>query len=292
MEDQRAHRGAHAAHRTRGTPGIRDTPVADRPGGAPARSPRGLVLPILGVCLVVLVTVIVGRLITAAPAIEALDLAWIRRANGALGPFTSELASGIDLAWGSGAAPVAVAVVIAAGILARRLRTALGAAVLIAVPWGVVHLEKVMVQRPRPDPGVIVHVLVPDPQSFSYPSGHTAFVTAVCCAVVILLRGRRRRLLAVVLAVGLVLLTTWSRVALGVHHPTDVLASVMTTPAISLLVARALAALGVLAPPTPRGRDGAPVGEISRGASGTGGSDGNTDAVDDPDDTADGHNER
>lgn len=221
---------------------------------APIPRPRAALGAGLGILVVVLAVAVAGRLIVRSPAIEALDLSGIASANGALVPVTSALAVCIDLVCGPmGAAPLAALVVIGTWILTRRLRRAVGAGVLIAVPWGAAEVVKVMVRRPRPDPRVLVHVLVPDPPSFSFPSGHTAFAAAICCAAILLLRGRSARTAAVLLGASAVLVTAWSRVALGVHHPSDVIASAVMAPLLSVLTARLLGALGVLEPHGARG---------------------------------------
>ena len=82
---------------------------------------------------------------------------------------------------------------------------------------------KELVERARPalaDP-------VATANGFSFPSGH-AVGSFVGCAVLLLLLGprlsRRRRHAATALAAGLVLLTGFDRVALGVHYVSDVLA--------------------------------------------------------------------
>lgn len=212
----------------------------------------------LGIVLVVLALAAIGRLIASSPALEALDLSGIRSANSALTPLSGALAVGIDLACGpAGAAPIAALVVVGAWILTRRLRSGFGAGVLIAVPWASAELVKIMVRRQRPDPHVLVRALVPDPPSFSFPSGHTAFAAAICCAIILLLRGRTARTAGVLLGASAVLVTAWSRVALGVHHPTDVVASIVMAPILSLLTARALSVLGVMDVLGARGRSDA-----------------------------------
>ncbi|UEJ83831.1 phosphatase PAP2 family protein [Brachybacterium halotolerans subsp. kimchii] len=244
-------------------PSAAPSAVPSAPPATPSSTPsavrrRALAVAGLGAVLVVLAMAVIGRLINASPAVEALDLSGVRSANSALTPFTSALAVGIDLACGpAGAAPIAALVVVGAWILTRRLRSGFGAGVLIAVPWASAELVKIMVRRQRPDPHVLVRALVPDPPSFSFPSGHTAFAAAICCAIILLLRGRTARTAGVLLGASAVLVTAWSRVALGVHHPTDVVASIVMAPILSLLTARALSVLGVMDVLGARGRSDA-----------------------------------
>jgi undecaprenyl-diphosphatase len=92
----------------------------------------------------------------------------------------------------------------------------------------------------RPRPPVVdhaVHPLVPVPHNYSMPSGHAtaAFATAVAVGLV------HRRLLAPLLA--LAALIAFSRVWLGVHYLTDIVAGAAIGSAVSLtlwLVARGI----------------------------------------------------
>jgi undecaprenyl-diphosphatase len=99
------------------------------------------------------------------------------------------------------------------------------AAILVAhalVAWGVNILIKVLVARPRP--GLFHEIVVPP--TYSFPSGHAMVSCAIygaLAAVVIQLAPRRR--VPVVAATALLVLTIgFSRVYLGVHWPSDVVA--------------------------------------------------------------------
>lgn len=126
---------------------------------------------------------------------------------------------------GGGATASALMAVAAIWLLVRRHRqlagylavTGLGLAVLIPV-------SKDLVGRPRPDVALpIVHL----PTNPSFPSGHamTAMVTWGALALVALpvVRAAHRRWLLTA-TVGFIVLTGFTRVALGVHFPSDVLA--------------------------------------------------------------------
>jgi undecaprenyl-diphosphatase len=167
----------------------------------------------------------------------------------------------------TGAVIVVAAIVAAVGVLIGPWRHGvIGAAVIGLASLGVELLKAVMA-RARPDildPLVIEH-------GFSFPSGHsTLSMTAYGILAVLVMRTRLPRGVraAVVVALGtLVALIGLSRVWLGVHFPTDVLAG-WTTGA---LVVAAYAALtrGVSTAPAAAAVDADPGAQRSdRPASG------------------------
>ena len=96
-------------------------------------------------------------------------------------------------------------------------RRALWLVATVAVGRLTVEGIKLLVARPRP-PAVDRLELV---TSFSFPSSHSAGTTMTCVALA-LLAGGGRPALAVALAGSA--LIGWTRIALGVHWPSDVLA--------------------------------------------------------------------
>jgi undecaprenyl-diphosphatase len=107
------------------------------------------------------------------------------------------------------------------GVALLALDPRLGLAALLAngASHAVVHVLKRVVARPRPcdsDGRALALVALPDP--FSFPSGHAAAATAV--AATLTLREPNLGFALVPLAVAVAA----SRVALRVHHVTDVVA--------------------------------------------------------------------
>ncbi|MEU2562353.1 phosphatase PAP2 family protein [Streptomyces longispororuber] len=98
--------------------------------------------------------------------------------------------------------------------------------------------------------------------NLSYPSGHTAFLTALALTVALLAAGRpgvgRAAGASLVLAAALVAGAAmgWAQVALGAHYPTDVLggwcAALAVVPATGWLVDRAADRLDDRTPGTGR----------------------------------------
>jgi membrane-associated phospholipid phosphatase len=97
-----------------------------------------------------------------------------------------------------------------------------------AVPGGMLAnvVLKLLVERPRPALPAAV-----GSHGFAYPSGHVAAIT-LCCGYIVLETFRRTtnwtwRLAVIAAAVTIVALVAVSRVYLGVHQPSDVLAAVL-----------------------------------------------------------------
>lgn len=90
--------------------------------------------------------------------------------------------------------------------------------------------------------------LVEDPlvqlATYSFPSGHavasTVFYGMACALVFTHVRSRALRAAATALAVAMVLLVTFSRVYLGAHYPSDVIAGVALGTACVVLFLRFL----------------------------------------------------
>lgn len=104
-------------------------------------------------------------------------------------------------------------------VFTRKMRAAL----LLFMVFGgrmLVELQKVLVDRNRP--GVSPHLEAV--HSMSFPSGHSANAMITYLAIALLLPvGQRNRAIAVGIALAMVLQVGWSRLALGVHWPSDVI---------------------------------------------------------------------
>ncbi|MGW2890865.1 phosphatase PAP2 family protein [Streptomyces griseoruber] len=125
-----------------------------------------------------------------------------------------------------GAVTVVVATVTGC-LLLRRPRAAVLAVAGVSVAVGTATLLKSLVGRTIHGAG-----------NLSYPSGHTAFATALAVVVALLATGRlglgRTAATSLVLAAALVAGAAmgWAQVALGAHYPTDVLGGWCTALAV------------------------------------------------------------
>ena len=120
---------------------------------------------------------------------------------------------------------LAVTVVAVLVLLFRRhWHSAIALALVFPVTQGAVQLVKLVVERPRP----AANASLAEAQGFSFPSAHSATSVAVYATIAfILIRASRHghsRVAIASLAAVLVIAIGFSRVMLGAHYPTDVLA--------------------------------------------------------------------
>jgi membrane-associated phospholipid phosphatase len=184
----------------------------------------------------VVLVVALGLVVTSSSGWTSWENGLVISVNAASAPAADAVALAINVLFAPlCAAAITLAVVVIVGLRARSWRAAARVAILIVVPWGLTDALKVVVMRPRPDAALLAHVLVAEPGTLSYPSGHTAFAAALASALV-LVAARRHRVAAACAAVVAVAITAWSRLYLGVHFPTDVLAAMLLPPVAAIAV--------------------------------------------------------
>jgi undecaprenyl-diphosphatase len=142
-----------------------------------------------------------------------------------IGPHWFE-ASVVDVSALGGFAVLALVVLLAVGYLLTLKRWGGALMLLIATLGGTAISEGLKVGFNRPRPDLVAHIV--ETTSMSFPSGHAMLsaVTYLTLGALIARTQKRKRLRAYVLsaAVVLTLLIGLSRIYLGVHWPTDVLA--------------------------------------------------------------------
>ncbi len=140
---------------------------------------------------------------------------------------------------GRGAVTVSVAALfVVVLLLLRRCKPALCIAAAVAAGFLLADGVKDLVRRPRPD---VPWRLVPLPTSYSFPSSHATNSMAAYASLGLIagrrLRRRWLRVLALILGLALPLLVGFTRVYLGVHFFTDVLAGWGVGLTLALLAA-------------------------------------------------------
>ncbi|WP_437206079.1 phosphatase PAP2 family protein [Planctomicrobium sp. SH664] len=139
--------------------------------------------------------------------------------------------------------------------LDRKRHLAMFLLVSVTSGYLVSTLLKMFFQRPRPD--IVPHLSYAQ-NSTSFPSGHSmnSAIVYLTLGTIVATSVATRKLKMYVICVALVLMIAVgvSRVYLGVHYPTDVLAGWMAGTVWALLcwlVARLLQRRGQIEPPTP-----------------------------------------
>ncbi len=196
---------------------------------------RRVVLVGLGLSLL-LVGLVLGFAVTALGAARTGELGLDVSISHHRTSVLTALALAVNIGLGPLVAPIVL--LVACGILWTRNRfAAVAVGGLTVVGWLSVELGKLLVHRIRP-PAASVHALVSETAADSYPSGHTAFAAATVFAIAatLVVAGRPTRLVWLV-GLPLVALVGLSRLYLGVHYLTDVVASVVFAGASVLVVA-------------------------------------------------------
>lgn len=197
-----------------------------------------------------------GMLIVGTPSWSPFEDHAVVAVNAVHSPLLDVIAHTLNFAFGSiGAMFLTFALAVGAGARSRSWATSVRVVTLVVVPWALSYMLKIIVGRPRPSPAGLTRETGIDPSTLSYPSGHTAFAAAIMVTLVLLvIHGRRRlRTPLIAAAVLVVLITGWSRVYLGVHYPTDILASIVLVPATVIALNRLLTGI-TGSPPVRRTR--------------------------------------
>lgn len=177
------------------------------------------------------IVVLIGITLTAVPGVGATETGFDQLLHEHLTPTALLIASGIGVLL-EPAGGLAILVAIGAVVWWRSDRVAAMQFVGIAgVSWVSVEPVKLLVHRSRPVLSGVHHAV----ESWSYPSGHVALVTALVLGLVAVTHGKARAQVASIGTVVVIVVAT-SRLALGVHYPTDVLAAIVWTSAVWVVV--------------------------------------------------------
>lgn len=192
--------------------------------------------------LAALVVVVLGALYAGAGRPGRVD-ARIWAAVEGVGPLWRHVALATDFLGDPVGAAMLVAATVTGCVLLRLPRAAVLVVAGVGITVGTTTLLKQLVGR-------TIH----GDENLSYPSGHTAFATALAFVVALLATGRfglgRTAGTALVLAAALVAggAMGWAQVVLGAHYPTDVLGgwctALVVIPATAWVVDRTADRLG------------------------------------------------
>lgn len=225
-----------------------DTAVGDRPlvawttrpGQAAAKAAvqtahrigahRALALVLaIGVVAVFVLAFLASRVydaVTERDGVAGLDVPLLQAAKGLRSPVTDGFAGAV--AYGFGPVGMPILALVAIAILTLRRRSWTPTILIVAAGLGSLAMTiagKDIIDRHRPP---LSQAIPPFEYSPSFPSGHTLNATVVVGVIAYLVLLRRRtvaaRVLTVVVAVVVPLLVGLTRILLGAHWFTDVLA--------------------------------------------------------------------
>jgi undecaprenyl-diphosphatase len=186
---------------------------------------RAVAWTLRGICLALAAVAVLTAAVLSSATVRALDFA----VNEGVHAFAAARDAdwGYAITWLGNSDTILWATVLAVAVLAalRHWRGAVALALAMALTQGVVEVLKGAVERSRPD-----HAIA-EAGGFSFPSAHSASSVALYVLLAfILARAARGSTRTAVLLAGLALAAAvgLSRVYLGAHYPTDVLAGWLT----------------------------------------------------------------
>ena len=191
-------------------------------------------IPAAGVILAVIIS---GLVLSGSAGWTAVEMDLLRQVNTAHTAPLDAVALGID--WLFNPAVGAVLVLLAAGsvlVATRRRGAAIHFLLVVMIPMLGADVIKLLVHRARPDIPSLAHILLREPGGLSFPSGHSSFAACFLLGVVLVTAGHRWHPFAIGTTAVMVLATAASRVYLGVHYPSDVVASIVYSIAAVALV--------------------------------------------------------
>jgi len=155
--------------------------------------------------------------------------------------------------------PIAIVFVLAA-LATRRVRLALIVAFVLLAATLLTDVVKDYVARPRPGIDPLVAA-----SGYSFPSGHS-LTSAATYGLIALVVWRSElpllvRRLAVVLGLALPFLIGLSRIALGVHYPSDVLGGWLAGIALVAVAATLIRVTGAMQRDVPGGGESLPLAD-------------------------------
>ena len=182
--------------------------------------------------LLLAISAIIGAAVTYVGEPE-VDEVLVRNAVDLRGGWFGDVMVALsDVGWARWLIPAAIVVSLWLGVRERRWRAALIVAMATPAAAVVSRVLKESFERARPAGGVDLLI-----DGFSMPSGHSASSAAFAVSLLVVITHPRLRRVALVVLPLFVLLVGVSRVVLGAHYPSDVLAGFCSGAGAALLVA-------------------------------------------------------
>lgn len=187
--------------------------------------------------IALLAVVTTGRVLASAHGFTSAEMDFLRSVNVLHTATLDQIALGINWLFGPPVATmlVLVGVIVVAGST-RRLQPAIHFLAIVAVPWLGSEAVKLIVHRARPDIPSLAHPMVLEPGGLSFPSGHTAFAACLMLGIVVVTGRTRWRPILIGAGAVVTVATAASRVYLGVHYPSDVVAALVYSVAAVAIV--------------------------------------------------------
>jgi undecaprenyl-diphosphatase len=187
-------------------------------------------------CLGIFFVLLCGMLITSSAAWTHGELVILQQVSDHHAPALDGLSIAIAWLFGTQVGPVLlVGWCVVLTFLSKRVTVGATFLVIVGVTWIGNQGLKALVARPRPDRSLLSHPLTIE-HSCSFPSGHTCFVAALAIALIVLFRGRRWQPLVIVIGATSAVVVAASRVYVGVHHPSDVIAALIYACAAAAVI--------------------------------------------------------
>jgi membrane-associated phospholipid phosphatase len=185
-----------------------------------------IVLPLVFAAL----SVAAGLTLGSVPALTAADLSVDAELSHSHSPPLTAIALFFNVVFSPVGGVLMIAALCLFLLFARRSPVnAVATGLVASAAWVSSELIKLVVARHRPDSAALFDPLTPEPGTDSFPSGHTALAAALAIAVFLLSRGTRWQWPALVTGALVAVAVALSRVYLGVHYPTDVAASFLSS---------------------------------------------------------------
>jgi membrane-associated phospholipid phosphatase len=187
----------------------------------------------LALIFMVAAVAVLGAAVTVSATVGRLDFAIAGEVSAAATQPLTALVIAVTTLGATEVVLLVTAIGLAALAALRHWHGFVTLALAVAATQLVVELVKLLVERPRPPAeDALTHA-----SGFSFPSGHSATAVAVYAVLALLIGSRcceRKRIILAVIGGLVVLGVGASRVYLGVHYPTDVIAGWLTGAALAL----------------------------------------------------------